>query len=170
MDLIQTAAIIIGMTTGIAGLVLGIINTIHQRSTVRPRLRVEPSIYQLIKRGIPGDPRNIEHNVGGMTIYNIGNVPVVGVAIGFRRKQTDAGDLCIITTSAINGAEWPAEILPGHSITLRMESDQLRKHFDEGTLGTAYVRTAVGDLFFASRKASRRFQEQLSSSISPASE
>jgi hypothetical protein len=161
MGTIEIIGIIIGMTTGITGLVLGIVNAIHQRSTVRPRLRVEPSILHIVSRGIPGAQGNVEHNVGAMTILNIGNVPVMGSSIGFCLKDKKKGSLVVITPHAINGTPWPAEILPGRSIALRMNTDKLREDHGNNYLGKAFVRTAIGDCFYASKKTMKNFELQL---------
>lgn len=166
MDLLQTLGILVGVVSGIAGLVLGILNYLHQRDTSRPRLRVRPRIMHLVDRD-PNVGRDMtEKNVGVMEICNVGNVPVIGGNIGFLPKRKQEMGFLIVAPESLSGERWPCQIQPGQMIMLRMKLDNLVEPSNIGELGQAFVSTAVGDSFHASRRDMKRFRESLNSAAS----
>lgn len=154
MPLLETLAIIVGVVSGVSGLVLGILNYLHQRDTTRPRLRVRPRILTLVDR----ETKTSEKNVGAIEVCNVGNVPVIGSTVGFLGKRKKDKGYLIITPEAINGLDWLQGLQPGQMVLLRMRLGELPK---AEQLGRAFASTIVGDSFTCSRRDMRKFQEQL---------
>jgi len=161
MDALQAIAIVVGVVSGISGLVLGILNYVHQRDTTRPRLRVRPRIMHIVDRDpeIGGDMG--EKNVGVMEICNVGNVPVIGNTIGFLSKRKGGTGLLVVSPSSLTGDRWPGQIQPGHLVMLRMKLNGVVERVVRRALGPAFVSSAVWDLFRASRKDMKEFREAL---------
>lgn len=161
METLQAIGIMVGVVSGIAGLVLGILNQVHQRDTTRPRLRVRPKVMHIVDRTpeIGGDVS--EKNVGVMEVCNVGHVPVIGSTIGFLPRQKGKKGLLVVSPQPLSGSGWPGEIQPGHMIMLRMNLDGVVKPIENDEVGPAYVASIVGDTFRASRKDMRSFKADL---------
>ena len=135
MGTLQVIGIIVGVVSGVSGLVLGILNYRHQRDTTRPRLVVRPAVIG------PGTPEanQAPGGRGIMEIRNVGHVPVVGSTIGFLPAcRTDHGFFFPATeTESIEGGNWTDELKPQHAVYLRFnlqEVPQAKK------LGRAYAK------------------------------
>lgn len=154
MSVLEAIAIIVGVVTGVSGLVLGILNHKHHRDTTRPRLIVRPRILTLVDR----DTKETEKNVGVIEVCNVGHVPVIGSTVGFKAKRKGEKGYIIVAPKPINGEQWPGELKPGHVVMLRMLLDSLP---NAGQLGSAFATTIVGDTFVASKRDTRIFEENL---------
>jgi len=153
MSTLQAIAIIVGVVSGVSGLVLGILNYLHQRDTSRPRIVVRARVWNLLDR----DTKQIEKNVGTMEICNVGQVPVIGSTIGFLRRRGQEKGLLIVATESINGVKWTDELKPQHVAMLRFKLEGLP---DGDKLGRAFASTIIGDTFKASRRDMRKFAKQ----------
>jgi hypothetical protein len=152
MSTLKAIAIIVGVLSGVAGVAgffLGIANYIHQRDTTRPRIVVRPHAFGT------DTPRG---RGGLMEVRNVGQVPVVGWAIGFLRARGAGHGFLFCNAESINGIKWTDEELkPQHVALLRFNLEEV----PQGTrLGRAYAETVVGDKFKASRRDMRRFAKQ----------
>lgn len=161
MEVVQAIAIIVGVVSGVAGLVLGILNQIHQRDTTRPRLRVRPRVLHIVDRD-PDIGRDMsEKNVGVMEICNVGNMPVMGSTIGFKPKRKGQKGLLVVSPEPLSGDRWPSEIQPGHMVMLRMKLDAIVEPIKRREVGPAFVSSMVGDTFTASRRDMKVFRKSL---------
>jgi hypothetical protein len=147
MSTLQAIAIIVGLVSGVSGLVLGILNYLHQRDTTCPRLVVRPYVFR--------DPGPKAQNVGYIEVCNVGQVPVVGVLAGFRDKT--GKHVIAVEENLRNDDSWPRLIEPQHAALLRFNLDDLPKGNEPGR---AFAQTVVGDTFKASRRNMRKFAEQ----------
>lgn len=163
MEMLQAIGIMVGVVSGIAGLVLGILNHVHQRDTTRPRLRVRPRIMHIVDRDPDIGSDMSEKNVGVMEICNVGNVPVIGSTIGFLSKRKGGKGLLVVSPSSLTGDRCPCQIQPGHMVMLRMKLNGVVEPVVRGEVGRAFVSSAVGDTFRASRKDMSQFRESLQS-------
>ena len=150
MGTLEAIAVIVGVVSGVSGLVLGILNYLHQRDTSRPRLVVRPGVWNLADC----QRKRIEKDIGVMEVRNVGQVPVIGSIIGF-----DGGDkrFVIASPEPLSDVRWPGELKPQHVATLRFKLEDLP---DTSKLGRAVAATAVGDMFKASRRDMRAFAKQ----------
>ena len=151
MNVLEAIAIIVGVISGMTGLVLGILNYKHQRDTTRPRILVRPRVWNLIDRSI----KKSEENVRVMEICNVGQVSVIGSTIGILRGPGQDKDHLFVNPESINGVKWAGQLLkPQHVALLRFKLDDL----PEGDkLGSAFARTIVDDSFKASRSDMHKF-------------
>lgn len=153
MDVVQAIGILVGVVTGVSGLVLGILNYLHHRDTARPRLMVRPRVWNVVDRST----KEVEKNVGVMEVCNVGLLPVIGSTVGFLPKRKGGKGLLIVSSDSLNGVDWPGELKPGNVAMLRMRLDDLNAH----EIGRAYASTIVGDTFTATRAEMRKFAEKL---------
>lgn len=153
MDIVQAIGILVGVVSGVSGLVLGILNYLHHRDTARPRLLVRPRVWNVVDRST----REIEKNVGVMEVCNVGLLPVIGSTVGFLPKRKSGKEFLIVSPDSLNGVGWPGELKPGNVAMLRMKLDGL----DSTELGRAFASTIVGDTFTASRAEMRTFASKL---------
>jgi hypothetical protein len=154
--MLQAISIVVGVVSGISGLVLGILNYLAQRDSIRPRLRVRPRLISLINR----ETKTTENDITVMEVCNVGNVAVVGSSIGFLPKRKGEKGYVVVSPDSVNGQAWPGELLPGRSIVLRMK---LVSVSDPNELGRAFANTLVGDTFLSSRADLRKFVQDLAS-------
>jgi hypothetical protein len=154
VDLLQSIASVIGVISGVAGLGLGILNFVHQRDTIRPRLRVRPKVLALLDR----ENKSVENDVGIMEVANIGRVSVIGSTVGFHRNRKGEMGLVIVSPQPVTRGAWPGELKPGEVILLRMKLVKLPKPED---LGRAFVKTMVDDVFTCSRRDMNEFRKHL---------
>lgn len=154
MNFIQAIAIIVGVVSGVSGLVLGILNYLHQRDTSRPRIVVRPRMWNLYDSNTG---RTIAQNAGVMEVCNVGQIPVAGSVIGFTLRRRK-GVIFIPKPESLGGVEWRQELKPQHIAMLRFNADELP---DARELGRAFFTTSVGDRFKASRRDMRRFTKKL---------
>ena len=152
--MLQAISIIVGVVSGISGLVLGILNYLAQRDSSRPRLQVRPRLISLIDR----ETKTTEHNITVMEVCNVGNVAVVGSSIGFLPKRKGEKGHVIVSPHSISGQAWPGELLPGRAAVLRMKMISVS---DPNELGRAFASTLVGDTFRSSRADVRKFVQDL---------
>jgi hypothetical protein len=151
---LQAISIIVGVVSGISGLVLGILNYLAQRDSTRPRLRVRPRLISLIDR----ETKKTESNVAVMEVCNIGNVAVVGSSIGFLAKRKGEKGHLVVSPNSINGQGWPGKLPPGRAAILRMNLGRVSDPYE---LGRAFASTLVGDNFLSSRADLRKFAKEL---------
>jgi hypothetical protein len=190
MSTLETIAVIVGVVSGVSGLVLGILNYLHQRDTSRPRLVVRPHFYCM---GEEKDGKQVTTWCGIIEICNVGHVPVVGATVGFlpgwrwrvitaitkfaprrireskavwslQRREWHSVILCQ-QEPVRKGLEWQQEIGPQHIAMVRFNPALLRANPplipEEPKIGRAYATTMVGDRFKARRRDMRRFVQQL---------
>jgi len=150
MIALEAIAIIVGVVSGVSGLVLGILNYLHQRDTARPRVRVYPWVRQ--DDGSPAcEPSGI------MIIKNVGHVPVIGSTMGFLRTRVSTKDITFCGSQLVHGVDWTQELKPQHVTVLQFELGAL----PEGPgLGPPFAKTKVGDIFKASRRQMRKFAKK----------
>jgi len=144
MSPLETIAVIVGVVSGVSGLVLGILNYLHQRDTSRPRLVVRlhaPSAHDLRMDAV-------------VQVCNVGRVPVVlDGTIWFQRTRRQEKDPFCLTNEVITNIEkWPYKFKPQDAVWLQFNPDGLPNE-----LGRAFVKTVVGDKFKASRRDMREF-------------
>lgn len=152
-SMLEAIGIIVGVVSGVAGLVLGILNHMHQRDATRPRVTVRPRVVTIIDR----NAKAMEEHVGVMEVCNVGQVPVIGSTIGFLRGPGGDQDIFIVTPQPINGVEWAGELRPQHVAMLRFRLDELP---DGDVIGPAYARTLVGDKFTATKRDMQKFANE----------
>lgn len=161
MDLLQALGIIVGVVSGVSGLVLGILSQIHQRETTRPRLRVRPRVLHLVDRSPELGEDESERNVGVIEVCNVGHIPVVGSTVGFLpRRKGQMGQL-VVSPRSLDGGRWTDELPPGRAVLLRMDLRGLVAPMKRKELGRAYAATMIGDTFKASRGDMRVFTKEL---------
>ena len=151
MSSLQTIAILVGVVSGVSGLVLGILNYLHQRDTTRPRVVVRPCVWS-----IRDSDTKLWKNVGVMEFRNVGCVPVIGEYFGFPLRRGREGAISV-TPESINGSEWAAELKPQHVAMMRFKLEGLG---NPDVVGRAFAVTIVGDRFKASRRDMRNFVRQ----------
>jgi hypothetical protein len=162
MNILQPIAIIVGVVSGVSGLVLGILNYIHQRDISRPRLVVRPRVLNFIDSDT-GD--TIFENAGVMEVHNVGHVSVYGSIIGFYLGRgieallpRSMNECCIVKNpESVNGIEWTRELRPQQVAMLRFNLDSLP---DAKELRSAFAKTIVDDIFTAKRRDMRKFLKQ----------
>jgi hypothetical protein len=178
MSTLQAIGIIVGVVSGVSGVVLGIVNYWERRVSTRPRIVVRPRVWNLVDQ----HTKQIEKNVAIMEIRNVGQVPVIGSTIGFlprwewvraitrffpkrarssvakfmRGREQSKGGI-IPTPEPLNGLAWTVEVRPQHVAMLRFSLEGLP---DTDKLGRAFASTIVGDTFTASRRDMRAFAEE----------
>lgn len=152
--MLEATAIIVGVVSGVSGLLLGILNYLEQRNITRPKLRVRPRVISLIDR----EEKKTENNVGVMEVSNIGSVPVIGSTIGFLAKRKGEKGILVVSPQSINDKPLTGELKPGHVTVLRMSLENVP---DPNELGRAYVATIVGDVFRCSRRDMKEFRDAL---------
>jgi hypothetical protein len=151
-SLLESVAIIVGVVSGVSGLVLGILNYLHQRDASRPRLAVQ--LY--VQEQSFGGPK-IDGLVG---VCNVGSVPVmIDGIVFFQRTRGHEENLYIFPEEVFrDNSKWPGELKPQDVAYLRFSADKL----PEGRkLGRVFIETMVGDRFKTSRRDMRRFVKQL---------
>jgi hypothetical protein len=153
--MLETISIIVGVVSGVSGLVLGILNYRDQRDRTRPKLRVRPCLLSLIER----NSKTVEHNLVVMEVCNVGNVAVMGSSIGFKPKRKGGKGHLIVSPESIGGERWPGELLPGRAAFLRMKLGKVSNPSNE--LGPAFASTIVGDTFLCEPKDMRTFLDDL---------
>lgn len=153
MEALQAIAVIVGVVSGVSGLILGILNHQHQRDTTRPRIVVRPRVWHLADRAT----KQVERNVGVMEVCNVGLLPVIGSTVGFLAKTKHEQGRIFVTPESLNGVEWTGELKPGHVAMLRVNFAEI----EPTSLGAAFAATIVGDTFTATRRDMRRFAEDL---------
>jgi hypothetical protein len=142
MNILQPIAIIVGVVSGVSGLVLGVLNYWHQRVSTRPRLVVRPYI-------LSESDSNVQY-VGYIEVYNVGNVAVVGGSAGFLYKTH---------INQFTSDTWTdCPLLPQHVAILRVEPKDLPKNEEPDE---AFVWTIVGDKFKANRHYMQQFRRHL---------
>jgi hypothetical protein len=154
--MLQTISIIVGVVSGVSGLLLGILNYLEQRYRTRPRVRVRPCVVSVVDR----QSQTAEHGVGAIEVSNIGSVPVIGSTVGFRAKYRGGKEILIVTPIPLNGVLWTAELKPGNVSILRMKLEELPS---PDALGCACATTLVGDIFLCSRGDMKKFRDDLAS-------
>lgn len=156
---LQQVGIAVGVVSGLGGLVLGILNTIHQRRQSVPRLRVKPMVRDLVERSHGwGERGRVEHNVGLFELANVGRVAVVGSTVGFLARSKGEQGLLVVSPPALDGGQWPRRIEPGETCCLRVKLEApLQRDLLPG-LGRAYASSATGEVFRASRRAMKDFR------------
>lgn len=162
MITLETVAIIVGVVSGVTGLLLGILNQKHQRYISRPRLVVKPCVFDFYDSNTG---EIIAKAAGVMEICNIGQMPVYGSKIGFRarrglkeillRRGAKAAYI-VKNPEPVNGVPWPGELKPQHTALFRFDLDSLP---DTKKLGSAIAYTIVGDTFTASKRDMRKFNK-----------
>ncbi len=157
MELLTALGILTGVATGVAGLVLGILNHVHLRNTTRPRVEVHARIRHIIDPNpTVGSDRNAR-NVGLMEIRNVGHIPIVGSLIGFMPPTESGKAIIIYAPTTVGGSEWGEPLLPGQCTMLQFKWEELIVPMNAGTLGRAYAQTAIGDNFKATRESHKQF-------------
>jgi hypothetical protein len=148
---LQTVAIIVGVVSGVSGLVLGILNYLHQRDTSRPRIVVRPVVF--------GAPPTVDWH-GIMHVGNVGHVPVVLTRLGFQSARRGGHDIVLRETTSMTEVdnEPLEEVKPQHAALVLFKIEEVPQVTD---VGCAYVQTMVGDTFKASRRDMRRFVKRL---------
>ncbi len=155
MSTLQAIGIMVGVVSGVSGLVLGILNYVHQRDTSRPRLVVR--LYDISCLRGSHIPQQ-EKNVAIVSICNVGQVPVtVRGTIEFLRKRRQEKNVPQFILTPFNGVKWwDEELKPQHAATGRFDFSP--EELPEGRrLGRACVQSIVGDKFKASRRDTRVF-------------
>jgi hypothetical protein len=180
MNILQPIAIIVGVVSGVSGLVLGIANWWHQRVTTRPRLVVRALVCIL---GVDVETKQLK-KAPVVEICNVGHTPVVGSTFGFLPawsmidtitthlpRRIQHGKLVHLLQEQLSpysvtyheqeplrtGLEWQRELPPQHIAILRVD---LRPFPKKLKLGRAFATTIVGDTFRASRRDMRKFIKQ----------
>ena len=180
MSTVESIAIIVGVVSGVSGLVLGIANWWHQRVTTRPRLVVRPLVCIL---GVDVEKGEFK-KAPVVEICNVGHIPVVGSTFGFLPAwnvihtvtthlpmRIQHGKLVQLLQERLSpysvtyheqeplrtGLEWQRELLPQHVAMLRVD---LRPFPEVLKIGRAFATTLAGDTFKASRRDMRRFLKQ----------
>lgn len=180
MNILQPIAIIVGVVSGVSGLVLGIANWWHQRVTIRPRLVVRPYVCIL---GVDVETEKFK-KAPVVEICNVGHIPVVGSTFGFLPawsvihtvtthlpKRIQHSKLVQLLQEWLSpysvtyhkqeplhtGLEWQRELPPQHVARLRVD---LYPFPEELKIGRAFATTIVGDTFKASRRDMRKFIKQ----------
>ncbi len=157
MSITEVTAIV-GAVSGVSGLVLGILNYLHQRDTTRPRIVVR--LFDMSGVVAPNNPQ--KKTVVHVDICNVGQVPVMmGAVIKFLPKRGQKAHSLIFTPEPLCEAMSNEILLPGElkpqqraMLLFNFGPDEL----PEGRkLGRAYVTSAVGEDFKASRREMRRF-------------
>jgi hypothetical protein len=148
MSTLQAIAIIVGVVSGVSGLALGILNYIHQRDKSRPRLAVRVQVP---------DPKypSIQQKLGLIIIDNVGQVPVMMRDYLFfdpPRGRKRGG----FAVKVAEDDELKGELKPQHKMMLTFTVDAMPKVRD---LGRAFVMTAIGDKFKATRRDMRKLIE-----------
>lgn len=177
MNILQPIAIIVGVLSGMSGLVLGIANWWHQRVTTRPRVVVRLSVRCIIDEK---DGETVATYAAVFEICNVGHVPVIGWTVGFlpawtavrllprRMRNGKLVQFLKLRRSAYaftiekqepihKGLEWRREVRPQHIALLRFEPLEVQQGLK---IGRAFVETVVGDRFKASRRDMRKFIKQ----------
>jgi len=180
MGVLQPIAIIVGVVSGVSGLVLGILNYWHQRVSARPRLVVRPFVCIL---GVDVEKGGLK-KAAVVEICNIGHIPVVGSTFGFLPAWRAVDTVTTHLPSRIRrgklvqslqerlspysvtfhqqeplytDAAWQRELPPQHVAMLRVD---LRAFPEELKIGRAFATTIVGDTFKARRRDMRKFIKQ----------
>jgi hypothetical protein len=153
MTTLQAIAIIVGVVSGVSGLVLGILNYLHQRDTSRPRITVR--LYHASDVLRSETPQQKE-NVVFVEVCNVGHVPVMmNRNIGFLPKRGQKR-LLMFAAEPFSDVTWPGELKPQHAAMLSFDFGP--GGLPEGSkLGRACAMSDIGDVFKASRREMRRF-------------
>ncbi len=153
MSTLQTIGIIVGVVSGVSGVVLGIVNYWERRVSTRPRIVVRPGVWGVFD----DETKQTKGNVGIMEVRNVGQVPVIGSTIGFLRRRGQEKGVVNLAPKSINGVKWTDELKPQHVVLLHFKLEGLP---DADKLGCAFVKTIIGDTFKASRRDMRKFAKE----------
>ncbi len=147
MTTLEAIAVIVGVVSGISGLVLGILNYWHQRDTTRPRLVI---------RLAPARIQEESTNAGIVQICNVGHVPVrIMRLIGLLPTPGHKGPLFVSAVPADGGKlTEDIELKPQNATILRFEMPEGHQ------IGRVLVQSIVGDNFKISRREMRKFVER----------
>ena len=107
---------IIGVTLGIAllGAVLGIINTCHQLSRDRVKLKVIPKIVRIVRSDESSGPHLC------IEVINLSTFPVTISSVGFRCKGHEEA---VVYPILHDGGRWPRRLEPRQSVTAYFSED-----------------------------------------------
>ena len=157
---LDQAGILVGVVAGVGGLVLGILNTAHQWRESTPRLRVRPFVRHLVTRyGGPTIKSDVERNVAGMELSNIGRIPIRGSILGFKGRSKK--NAIVVTPTPIDEKPWPGVIEPGESRMIRLDLISAAESVLDQQMTHAIMTSQVGDTFRSSRRDMRRFVTEL---------
>lgn len=158
MELLTALGILTGVVTGVAGLVLGILNHVHLRNTTRPRVEVRARIGHIVDRNPTIGSDRSARNVGLLEIRNVGHIPIVGSLVGFMPPTEESGEAIFFAApTTVGGPEWGGTLSPGQCTMLQFKWEDLIVHMNAGILGRAYAQTAIGDNFKASPDNHKQF-------------
>jgi hypothetical protein len=153
MSTLQSIAIIVGVVSGVSGVVLGIVNYWERRVSTRPRIVVRPTVVGSVPF------KGFEHLTGSVIVHvsNVGQVPVIGAGIGFLRGRGPDFEFLFFETRSYSDDKWPGELKPQHTAIVGFH---LGEDLQRPKLRRLYAQTVVGDVFKASRRAMRRFDRE----------
>jgi hypothetical protein len=158
MSDLETIGIVGGVVSGVSGCILGGLSLLHQWLSTRPRIAVR--LFDMSGVVAPSNPQ--KKTVVHVDVCNVGQVPVMmGAIIGFLPKRGQKAHSLIFTPepppkTLPNEVILPGELKPQHRAMLTYEFGP--GELPEGRkLGRAFVRSAVGEEFKASRREMRRF-------------
>jgi hypothetical protein len=172
MSNLEAISIVVSVVSGVSGLVLGILNQIHQRDISRPRLVVRPRVLNLYDMNTG---ETVAENAGVMEVHNVGHVPVKGSIIGFYLRRglkafmlrQEKDKRCFVKNpEPINDVKWTGELKPQQVAMLRFNLGSLP---GVKQLGPAFAKTIVDDIFTANKRDMRKFAEQRKALSSPPS-
>jgi hypothetical protein len=152
MSTLQAIGIIIGVASGVSGLVLGILNYLHQRDTTRPRI-----VVRLTR--LPAKTPQQWTNVCFVQVSNVGQVPVMMKPIITLLPKRGQKDSLVVSFTPIKGGGLTDEfeLNPQHAAWREFSLDK----WPEGReLGRAFVKSVIGDKFEASPREVRRLTKQ----------
>lgn len=126
---------IIGAICGVAGAILGVLNTWHNLRRDRVRLSVRP--YHAIPVGLNIAPINF-----GIEVINLSEFPIVLEDIGFQLLANKRATLSLLTHSIETPSKLPCKLEPHTAYSSRFHTTDV--HLDFGHIECAYARTQCG--------------------------
>ena len=78
-----------------------------------------------------------------------------------QRARKGRKGMVLIEREDLDGGPWPCEIQPGHRVMLRLKLGEIVKAAEGRKVGRAFVSSAVGDRFTASRRDMKTFRKRL---------
>jgi len=154
MSTLQAIAIIVGVVSGVSGLVLGILSYLHQRDTSRPRLVVR--LHAPFVRN-PNTPQR-KKMPGVVIVHNVGHIPVVmSPYLVFRPKRAKKGGY-MVQLIAADDVDLTNELKPQHKAWLTFNTDYLPEGHE---LDRVSVFSEVHEEFKPSRREMRKFTSNM---------
>lgn len=158
---LQQTGILVGVASGITGMLLSILNFIRISRESKARVRVSPVVQTLIARYNDPSKNQIEGTGAFVKVVNTGRVAIKIelVAMTSSRWWSKQGYICV-TPKTFSGSRWPLVLESGDQELISFKLSKLLENGDfPSKVGRVYVRSTLGRKYKCGWRTMRRFKK-----------